>query len=60
MRQGDQTLMDDERTGLKGNGHGTRYQAGITEHLDGAGGRSGYGILSATAGECGCGVSTGY
>ena len=51
--------MYDKRMGLEGNRHGTRYQAGITKHPYGVGGRVGDGTPIATAGECGCGFSTG-
>ena len=59
MRQGEKIRTDDEQAVLEGKGHRTRYQAGITEHMDGAVGRPGYGTSSATVGGCGCRVSTG-
>ena len=58
-RQGDQMRKNDTHTSSDGNRKGSRDQAGITEHTDGASGWSGDGTLSATVGECGCGVSTG-
>ena len=51
---------DNKRIGLEGIRHGMRYQDGVTEHPGGARSRAEYGTLSATAWECGCGVSTGY
>ena len=50
---------DDRRTGLEGNIHGSRDQAGVTKHPGGVGGSAGDVNLSATRGECGCGVYTG-
>ena len=49
-RQGDHMRTDDKRVVLEGNRQGTRDQTGVTEHLDGAGGRFGDGNTSATAG----------
>ena len=59
MIQGEQMHMGYRRTYLEGNIRGSRYQSGITEHPEMAGGRAGDCSLSATAGECWCGVSTG-
>ena len=59
MRQGGQMHMGYRSTGLEGNIRGSRDQSGVTEHPERAGGRAGDGSLSATAGECWCGVSTG-
>ena len=50
---------DDKRAGLKGNMHRSRDQTGVTENLGGVGRQAGYGTPSATAGNCGRGVSTG-
>ena len=58
-RQRGDMRRDDKRTGLEGNRHGLRYQDGVTEHPDGAGGRAGDGTPSATAGECECGFYIG-
>ena len=52
--------MDDGQTGLEGNIHGLRDQDDVTEHTDREGGPAGDSTPGTTAGECVCGVSTGY
>ena len=51
-------FTDDDQKVLEGNRDGTRDQAVITKHPDGAGVWDGDCTPSATAGECGFGVST--
>ena len=50
---------DDGQTGLEGNRHGLRYQAGVTEHMNRADRQAGDGTPRATEGECGYDISTG-
>ena len=58
-KQGEQMCTDDKQAFSEGNMHRMRYHFSVTEHPDGAGGCSGDGTTSATAGQCVRGVSTG-